>query len=103
MLRSNVGRLVEAVRDWVKRLGQNGRGLEKNEATESVAGYKMLDNDKPNVVYILTDQWRAKATGYNGDPNANTPHIDQLAKESVDFANAIGTSPVYVRPLGPAF
>ena len=54
----------------------------------------MLDSDKPNVVYILTDQWRAKATGYNGDPNAITPHIDQLAKESVDFANAIGTSPV---------
>ena len=51
----------------------------------------MLDSDKPNVVYILTDQWRAKATGYNGDPNANTPHIDQLAKDSVDFANAIGT------------
>ena len=49
------------------------------------------------MVYILTDQWRAKATGYNGDPNANTPHIDQLAKESVDFANAIGTSPVYAR------
>ena len=51
----------------------------------------MRDSDKPNVVYILTDQWRAKATGYNGDPNANTPYIDQLAKESVDFANAIGT------------
>ena len=49
---------------------------------------------KPNVVYILTDQWRAKATGYNGDPNAITPHIDQLAAESIDFTNAIGTSPV---------
>ena len=47
---------------------------------------------KPNVVYILTDQWRAKATGYNGDPNAITPHIDQLAAESIDFTNAIGTS-----------
>ncbi len=54
----------------------------------------MRDSGKPNVVYILTDQWRAKATGYNGDPNAITPHIDNLAKESVDLANAIGTSPV---------
>jgi arylsulfatase A-like enzyme len=50
--------------------------------------------DKPNVVYILTDQWRAKATGYNGDPNAVTPNIDRLAAESLDFVNAIGTSPV---------
>lgn len=49
---------------------------------------------KPNVVYILTDQWRAKATGYNGDPNAITPNIDRLAAESLDFMNAIGTSPV---------
>jgi len=50
--------------------------------------------EKPNVVYILTDQWRAKATGYNGDPNAVTPNIDRLAAESLDFTNAIGTSPV---------
>ena len=33
----------------------------------------MKNNEKPNVVYILTDQWRTKATGYNGDPNAITP------------------------------
>jgi arylsulfatase A-like enzyme len=49
----------------------------------------MSYNDKPNVVFILTDQWRAKATGYNGDPNAITPNIDRLAAESIDFANAI--------------
>jgi arylsulfatase A-like enzyme len=54
----------------------------------------MPEQDKPNVVYILTDQWRAKATGYNGDPNAITPNIDRLAAESLDFVNAIGTSPV---------
>lgn len=54
----------------------------------------MSEHNKPNVVYILTDQWRAKATGYNGDPNAITPNIDQLATESLSFANAIGTSPV---------
>jgi arylsulfatase A-like enzyme len=54
----------------------------------------MPTSDKPNVVYILTDQWRAKATGYNGDPNAITPNIDRLASESIDFTNAIGTAPV---------
>lgn len=54
----------------------------------------MANSEKSNLVYILTDQWRAKATGYNGDPNAITPNIDRLAAESIDFANAIGTSPV---------
>ena len=49
---------------------------------------------RPNVLYILTDQWRAKATVYNGDPNAITPNIDRLAAESINFANAIATSPV---------
>ena len=54
----------------------------------------MSNHRRPNVVYILTDQWRAKATGYNGDPNALTPNIDRLAAESLNFANAIATSPV---------
>ena len=53
-----------------------------------------MDRKRPNLLYILTDQWRAKATGYNGDPNAVTPNIDGLAAESISFANAIATSPV---------
>lgn len=49
---------------------------------------------KPNVVYILTDQWRASAFGYAGDPNVQTPHIDQFANEAVNFKNAVTVSPV---------
>lgn len=49
---------------------------------------------KPNIVYILTDQWRGDALGYAGDPNVKTPNLDQLAKESVNFTNAISVTPV---------
>ncbi len=49
---------------------------------------------KPNVVFILTDQWRASALGYMGDPNVKTPQLDQLAKQSVNFVNAVSVSPV---------
>lgn len=49
---------------------------------------------QPNVVYILVDQWRAQAFGFNGDPNAHTPHIDALAAESVNFRNAVSGFPV---------
>jgi arylsulfatase A-like enzyme len=49
---------------------------------------------RPNVVFVLVDQWRAQATGYNGDWNAHTPNIDRLARESVNFANAVSGSPV---------
>ncbi|MFY0654544.1 MAG: sulfatase [Cyclobacteriaceae bacterium] len=53
-----------------------------------------LKAQKPNIVYILTDQWKASAFGYAGDPNVRTPNIDQFAKESVNFANAVTVNPV---------
>jgi len=49
---------------------------------------------KPNVIYILTDQWRASAFGYAGDPNVKTPQIDKFAKEAVCFTNAVSVCPV---------
>jgi arylsulfatase A-like enzyme len=48
----------------------------------------------PNVLIILTDQWRAQATGYAGDPNLSTPHLDSLALRSVNFKNAVSGMPV---------
>ncbi|WP_139959680.1 sulfatase family protein [Flavicella sediminum] len=49
---------------------------------------------KPNVLIILADQWRAQATGYAGDPNIKTPHLDSLAAISVNFKNAVSGMPV---------
>lgn len=49
---------------------------------------------KPNIVYILTDQWRAEAFGYAGDVNVKTPHLDKLASEGVNFKNAVSACPV---------
>jgi arylsulfatase A-like enzyme len=53
-----------------------------------------LNAQKPNVIFILTDQWRASAFGYTGDPNVKTPQIDRFAKEAVSFANAVSVCPV---------
>ena len=50
--------------------------------------------EKPNILFVLADQWRAQAFGFAGDPNAQTPHMDQLKNESLDCQNAI--SPVSV-------
>ncbi len=50
--------------------------------------------EKPNVVFILTDQWRASSLGYMGDPNVKTPQLDQLADQAVNFVNAVSVSPV---------
>ena len=34
---------------------------------------------RPNVLFILADEWRAQATGYNGDTNVHAPVLDRLA------------------------
>lgn len=48
---------------------------------------------RPNIVYVFAEQWRASATGYAGDPNVNTPHLDKLSKESINFRNARSVLP----------
>jgi arylsulfatase A-like enzyme len=50
--------------------------------------------EKPNVVFVFADQWRAQAMGYAGNPDVLTPNLDQLAREGVCFSNAVSTSPV---------
>lgn len=49
---------------------------------------------KPNIVYILTDQWRGSALGYAGNQDVKTPNLDAFAKESVNFTNAVSVMPV---------
>lgn len=55
---------------------------------------KAFTQKKPNIVYILTDQWRASALGYSGDPNVKTPYLDSFSKEAVNFTNAVSVIPV---------
>lgn len=50
--------------------------------------------NKPNILFLLADQWRAQAFGYAGDPNVQTPHIDRLERESVNCVNAVASLPV---------
>ncbi len=47
----------------------------------------------PNILWILTTQWRAQATGYAGDPNARTPSLDALAARSFNFRQAVTPHP----------
>ena len=49
---------------------------------------------KPNVIWILGDQHRAQALSCNGDPNVNTPSIDNLAAMGVNFTGAISGFPM---------
>ena len=48
---------------------------------------------RPNILWVVTSQWRAQACGFSGDPNARTPHLDALAAESVNYAQAVTPHP----------
>lgn len=49
--------------------------------------------DRPNVLFILTDQWPAWAFGFLG-AGIPTPNIDRLAAEGTVFSNAFTTCPL---------
>jgi arylsulfatase A-like enzyme len=48
---------------------------------------------RPNILWIVATQWRATACGYAGDANARTPHLDALAAQGVDYAQAVTPHP----------
>lgn len=49
---------------------------------------------KPNILFILTDDHRADALGYAGNPIIRTPHMDRMAMEGAYFRNALVTTPI---------
>ena len=50
--------------------------------------------EKPNIIFILTDDQRWDALGYVGNTLAHTPEMDKLAKSGVFFKNTIATTPI---------
>lgn len=46
------------------------------------------DGKKPNFIFIYTDDQRFDAMGANGNPVINTPALDNLAAQGLQFTNA---------------
>ncbi len=65
-------------------------------AAAAFAGFPALAQrvHRPNVLLVIADEWRAQATGYNGDHNVRTPVLDRLETQSVNFQNAVSGCPV---------
>lgn len=49
----------------------------------------------PDILWIVTTQWRAQACGHAGDPNASTPALDALAADprTVNYTQAVTPHP----------
>jgi arylsulfatase A-like enzyme len=52
------------------------------------------DPDRPNVLFILTDDQGCWALGCAGNPEIRTPNLDSLAASGIRFENFFCTSPV---------
>ena len=51
-------------------------------------------HNRPNIVYVFADQWRVQDTGYAGNSQVKTPHLDSLAAQSINFTHAVAGIPV---------
>jgi arylsulfatase len=51
---------------------------------------------RPNLLFICVDQWRADCLGFTGHPTVETPHLDRLAHEGVNFTQAYAATPTCV-------
>ena len=51
-------------------------------------GGTMKAVERPNIVFIFTDDQRADAVGTLGNPDVKTPHIDRLINEGTLFTQA---------------
>lgn len=52
--------------------------------------------DKPNIVYIFSDQHRGDTMGCAGNQAVITPHMDRLASEGVRFEQCCSNAPLCV-------
>lgn len=51
-------------------------------------------SQRPNILFVLTDQMRAEAMGCMGDPNVQTPTFDRIADEGVLCTRNYSPDPV---------
>lgn len=50
--------------------------------------------ERPNIIYILSDQHNPEVMGANGDPYVRTPNMDALAAKGVSLDNCYCASPL---------
>lgn len=50
--------------------------------------------EKPNIVFIFADDWGYGDLGVHGSTFCETPHLDRMANEGIDFTNFTVNSPV---------
>jgi arylsulfatase A-like enzyme len=58
------------------------------------AAQNMAAQQRPNIVFIMADQWRGDALGCLQREPVHTPNLDALAQQGVNFTQAVSSYPV---------
>jgi arylsulfatase A-like enzyme len=70
-----------------------GAGAAALAAAPVPAARAGLNGDRPNIVLLMADQFRADCVGADGNPAIKTPNLDRIAKEGVLFRCAYSSTP----------
>lgn len=72
----------------------NRRGFLAAAALGSVPLAHGRRADRPNLLFVLADQWRQSAFGFGSDAVVRTPHFDLLASQGANWSRAYASNPV---------
>jgi alpha-L-rhamnosidase len=61
---------------------------------QAISEKNNYENQKPNIIFILTDDQRWSALGYAGNESIRTPQMDELAEQGCYFSTAMVTTPI---------
>src|SRR5689334_583418 len=79
-------------RDFIRSVGLTAAGL--GLAPRLAFGAEAASAARPNVLFILVDQWRFSAFSHETDPLVQTPNLDRLAASGARFTRMYATNPV---------
>lgn len=84
-------------RSFVERFGAAilAGGLKTPGQAAQTAAYRAntVKRNRPNVLLLMADQWRADCMGAYGNRVIRTPNLDRIAREGVRFSAAYSTTP----------
>ena len=77
-------------RDFIKNAAMVSAGI---SAIGSIDCFGEPGDQKPNILYLMTDQQRGDCIGCAGNPVIKTPNMDAIAKEGVRFSSSYTSTP----------
>jgi len=85
-------------RQFNKKLlkGVGGIALATSGTLTKIDNVQAENSEKPNIVFICSDQHSYKYTGYMGHPIVKTPNMDRIASSGTVFTNTYCGNPVCV-------